>query len=198
MTYDEQSPLRWPIGRPQTRHQHPAAFRSGSSLVSVDTGRNRLLDELGRLRAANVVITMNRSAREPAGVAVYFDLLVRPSGARKPHCLSCDRWTRNGDNLTAIAKHIEAIRGQLRWGAADVEQMLAGFKELPAQAPWWSVLGFAGPPNHDALRIRFRELAQRWHPDRPTGDPVKMAEISAAYEVGLTALSATSEGRPSP
>ncbi len=197
MIFDEQSPLRWPIGRPQSRHQHPASFRSGSGLVSLTVGRNRLLDELERLRAANIVITMNRTAYERAGVAVYFDLLAPRTGERKPHCLSCDRWTRNPDNLTAIAKHIEAIRGQLRWGAADVEQMLAGFKELPARPPWWRVLGFEGAPNHDALRIRFRELASAHHPDRG-GDPVRMSEISVAYEEGLESLNATTERKTAP
>lgn len=57
--------------------------------------------------------------REPSdkGVAVYFDY------RRRPICFACDRWDRIGDNIYAIAKTIDALRGIERWGSGSmVEQ----------------------------------------------------------------------------
>ncbi len=115
------------------------------------------------------------------GVAVYFRL------RNLPHAIACDKWTRVSDNLTAIAKHIDAIRGQLRWGCATVDQVFAGFKALPAvgeRRPWWTVLGFeTPPPDFGPVERKRDELARRHHPDRG-GNVNQMAEINAAYDEG--------------
>jgi hypothetical protein len=178
-------PLQWPVGRKRTRDPAPASFHERGRPLSFAAARERLLYELDRVNATQVVISSNAAGRSffgaaDQGVAVYFRLV------GNAHCLSCDRWDRIPDNLAAIAKHCEAIRGQLRWGAADVEQAYAGFKSLPAVLPWWRVLVFEQPPGAaDLVAKRFRELAQKFHPDRPGGSHDKMAEISAAYETGL-------------
>jgi hypothetical protein len=180
-------PLQWPIGRKRTRAPTRATFNERGRPLSFLAARDRLLYELDRAGATQVVISSNATGSRGSflcaadqGVAVYFRLV------GNPHCLSCDRWDRLPDNLAAIAKHCEAIRGQLRWGAADVEQAYAGFKSLPAVLPWWRVLGFERPPGAtDLVSQRFRELAQKFHPDRPGGSHDKMAEISAAYKTGL-------------
>lgn len=178
-------PLQWPIGRKRTRSPSRATFHEGGRPLSFPAARDRLLYELDRAGATQVVISSNANGRSffgaaDQGVAVYFRLV------GNAHCLSCDRWDRIPDNLAAIAKHCEAIRGQLRWGAADVEQAYSGFKTLPAVLPWWRVMGFEQPPGAaDLVSKRFRELAQKFHPDRPGGSHDKMAEISAAYETGL-------------
>lgn len=70
----------------------------------------------------------NRREPDDPGVAVYFEL------DGKAHCLSCDKWDKVADNLAAIAAHVEAVRGQERWGVADLAQMFAGFKQLPGGA----------------------------------------------------------------
>ena len=56
------------------------------------------------------------------------------------HVLACDRWDRPEHNLRAIAKHVEAIRGQERWGVGSVAQAFRGYQALPSRAtgkPWW-------------------------------------------------------------
>jgi hypothetical protein len=105
--------------------------------ATVAQGVKRLDDELSRLDARNVVISTNlrvrldslpaSGQREPddPGVAVYFTL----DGKRR--CLPCDRWDRVADNMIAIAKFIDAMRGQLRWGVGDVGAIFEGFKALP-------------------------------------------------------------------
>jgi hypothetical protein len=189
------------VQRPRTPafQRSPGAFKYRRKLVSFEQGAQRVALELARFSATAVTITSNRAPRgfadlfrtmvgaDDPGVAVYFRL-----NGTASHCLSCDRWDRAPDNLCAIAKHLEAIRGQLRWGAADVVQIFDGFKEkLPAQAaakPWWHVLGFPVAPTSRSLVVeKFQELALRHHPDRPGGNLELFQEISAAYETGLEA-----------
>lgn len=194
-------PLAWPVQRPRTRSPGAAAFHKRGKLVSFEQGVQRLALELSRFSATDVTITSNRPARGFVGILSAFvniDGVIDPGVAvyfrlnSSPHCLSCDRWDRPADNLCAIAKHLEAIRGQLRWGAADVVQIFEGFKErLTAQAaekPWWVVLGFPVAPTSRSLVVeKFQELALRHHPDRPGGNLELFKEISAAYETGLEA-----------
>ncbi len=146
-------------------------------------------EELKRLGAADVVISTNvktrldglpySGAREPDehGVAVYFRL------ADRVHCLACDRWDRVPDNLSAVAHHVEAVRGQSRWGVGDIAQAFAGYCALPAmdaKKTWWALLGFREPPGAlDAVRTKWRERIAEAHPDRG-GNANQAAEINAA------------------
>jgi hypothetical protein len=193
----EAYPLQWPAGRPRRPPQERtrARFSSYGQAVSVYAGIERVRQELGTLGVDDldndVVVSSNiptrldglplSKTREPAdpAVAVYFRL------KRELHCLSCDRWDRVADNLAAIANHVHAMRGQFRWGVADVRTAFAGFKALPAVRPWWVVLGFSAPIKQvDDIRNRVRQLALFHHPDRG-GDPGKMQEITEAAALGM-------------
>ena len=168
-------------------------------MVSFEQGIARVALELSRFSATDVTITSNRSnplatllgflQGADVGAAVYFRL---PSGTRL-RCFACDRWDRVPDNLCAIAKHLESIRGQLRWGVATIEQSFEGFAaELPAaaaQKPWWVVLGFAEPPKSRAeIVVKYHDLCHLHHPDkRPADGGELFKEIAAAYKTGLEA-----------
>ncbi len=141
-------PLSWPVTRKRTsafnrrsanfhrRVSQEGGWKRKTGLTVADS-RDRLLSELESLGGSKIIISTNlqllnnglprSTQREPddPGAAVYFEMI------RQPHCLSCDVWDRCADNLAAIAKHIEAMRGQLRWGVADVATMFSGFKALP-------------------------------------------------------------------
>lgn len=203
MTEDENTigpyPLAWPVGRPRARVREAATFKTaagstaaygaayGYRRLTIAEGRDRVLDELDRFKALDVVISSNYTMdrREPTdpGAAVYFRL---PNGAGAGaglHCFACDKWHRLADNLAAIAAHIEALRGQLRWGVGDVAAAFAGYKALTAvgaHRPWWELLGVSNGATVDQIKARFRLLATQHHPDRG-GNPHQMAEISAAY-----------------
>lgn len=190
-------PLTWPVGwqRTETRKRQRARFGQGTGNTTIGRSLNaRLRPELQRLGATDVVISTNipvrldglpyASAREPddPGVAIYF----RIKG--QPRCLACDRWDRVADNMAALAKHIEAIRGIGRWGVGTVEQVMSGYKALTAadaRKPWWEVLGFKTREDATAERIeaKRRELAMKHHPDRG-GSASQMAEINAAADEG--------------
>lgn len=193
-------PLAWPVAKPRTLHRQRAAFgtRSSNSLgtrpLTLAEACRRVTAELARLDVGRWIISTNvvlnrdgspRSGlREPTdpGAAVYF----KRKG--KPYCLACDRWDRVPDNIAAIAAEIAANRGRERWGVVSLEEAFAGFAALPPVRPWWVRLSLQQQPaTSDQLRAAFRQLAMVHHPDRG-GDPAFMAELTAAYEEGLSSF----------
>jgi DnaJ-domain-containing protein 1 len=189
MNANEAFPLSWPVGWPRTRHPTRARFGAKGRGETLYVARSRLQEELRRLGATGMVISSNipirndglpySNVREPAdhGVAVYFQI------KGEPRVLAVDKWDRASDNLVAIALHVEAIRGQLRWGVGSVEQAFGGYKALPAVgAPtdWRLVLGVTNGASWDDVRRRRRELLEQHHPDRG-GDAGRAAAINEAF-----------------
>lgn len=190
MSVIHQCPLEWPVGWARARRRERSAFGNYAG-VSVTQGAANVRAELERLHAKEIVITANVTTsrqtgqfrgdqREPpdTGVAVYF----RVGDGQK--VLANDKWTRVGDNLHAIAKHIEAIRGQGRWGCGSLDQALGGYKLLTAvDAPklWYEVLNL--PPSADWADVEAKraELLARYHPDRG-GSHDQAADINRAFE----------------
>lgn len=190
-------PLSWPRGRPRTSgsERRRAAFNvkrwngryEQTQSVSIADARERLQRELELLGAAAVILSTNvelrldgqprsdRRAPDDPGVALYFRLDGRDT------VLACDRWDRVADNIAAIAKHIEALRGQDRWGVGTLEQAFAGYQALPAPEQWWQVLGCAEDTPQETVERVFRELAKKFHPDRG-GSESEMARINAALQ----------------
>lgn len=204
-------PLTWPPSQPRTRSRQRASFGrtertyyegGGSRLdrtrLTVAQALERLTRELRLVGAVQVVVSTNLQLRldglprsgqgEPAdpGVAVYFSL------DQKPHCLACDTWDRVADNLAAIAKHIEALRGQERWGVGSRAQAFAGYAARPASTarPWRQVLevpAAAPRPTEDDVRATYRRLAFHRHPDHG-GSTEAMAELNAAMAEALAEI----------
>lgn len=119
---------------------------------------------------------------DPA-VAVYF------AYKDKQMCFACDRWTKVEDNIQAVRKTIEALRGIARWGTGDMLQAaFTGFAALPPpivagmKREWWVVLGV--PPNAApaVIAAAYRRLASKHHPDREGGDAAAMAELNQARD----------------
>lgn len=199
-------PLSWPLQWPRTRSPSRARFYARENghayrfkkQVTVADGRDRMLAELERLGATQVVISTDvptrndglpySNAAEPKdhGVAVYFRL------KGEPRVLACDRWDRVADNLVALAKHVEAVRGQARWGVGSLEQAFAGYRALPAagaKKPWWVVLGVPEDASLAQAQARRDELLMRHHPDRGGGADVA-AEVLAAFSEAREAIAA--------
>jgi hypothetical protein len=190
-------PLQWPAGWKRTAYRQRAMFgkqgaRGWKEALTVATARQRLSDELDRLGGSYVTLSTNielrldgqprSGASEPTdpGAAVYFRL----SG--KDIALACDKWNRVADNIAALAKHIEAMRGMDRWGVGTAQQAFAGYEALPAPDPWWQVLGLAHQNVTRAdIIIAYRKASQAAHPDRPGGSHDKQAALNAARDAGL-------------
>lgn len=193
-------PLQWPEGWKRTTWRQRSKFEPHFTI-----DRDDVLHWLGK-RGSRVVITSDLPTRNDGlpyyagvsdpGIAVWW--------VEKGHerVVACDRWSRADENMRAIAKTLEALRGLERWGAHEmVERAYAGFAALPAgdgsehvppppaptKRPWRKVLGetFAPWPalGVDELlllaRSRHRKLIQLHHPD-VGGDHAIAAELNAA------------------
>jgi hypothetical protein len=190
-------PLHWPLGRPRARSRDHAQFgttgRSHSrsrQQLTVAESRSRLQDELDRLGAREVILSTNLELRldgaprsgqaDPGdpGAALYFKLKGRDT------VLACDKWDRVADNIAAIAKHIEALRGIERWGVGTIEQAFAGYQALPAPEQWWQVLGLTESATRAEIVVAYRQLASKAHPDTG-GSNAAMARLNAARDDAL-------------
>ena len=200
-------PLSWPAGWPRTEPQNRQRSRFNERLqssqrgitqkdVSMSKARYGLLNELRLLGANNGIINSNIKTRldglpysnqkqpDDVGVAIYFNL--------EGHdvCFPCDKWDRVEDNLYAVAKIINAMRGIERWGPK--EMVAASFRGFDALPPHSSdnpdtvfakpgIDHFAGCETRQAVKDRRRNLALDLHPDKG-GDPDEFAEMMKQYD----------------
>lgn len=186
----EAYPLSWPDGRPRVSRRERARFQCTFAVV-----RDDLMNELRLLGAKMPILSTNIPVKQNGlpyagqpepddpGVAVYFQYKDRS------HCFACDRWNRVRDNIQAIRKTIEALRGIERWGTGDMlEKSFQGFEQLPAPSngqDWRKVLGLGPNPTVHDVRHQYKSLARENHPD-VGGDHDTMAAITAAYEQAMS------------
>jgi hypothetical protein len=123
------------------------------------------------------------------GVAVYF--------TRKGHeqAVACDKWDSIRDNLQAVAKTIEALRGIDRWGTGEmVDAAFQGFTAIPASAnlgiqvrpkrPWHEVLGVSPDAPREVVEAAGKAMLRKTHPDAGGTD----AEFQEAQEAIRNAI----------
>jgi hypothetical protein len=180
----EAYPLAWPFNRPRCRFPAQSRFRTalGAAIKEVQA-------EVSRLGGTGLIISSNLPLRRDGlpyansaqptdrGVAVYFTY------KKRPMCFACDRWRAVEDNMWAIAKTIDALRGVERWGSGEmVEQAFTGFVALPAPEQPWQTLGLdTSHPTKEQIDMAHRRLASQHHPDKG-GDADQMARINAARD----------------
>ena len=187
-------PLSWPDGWPRSKARARSQFGKNRQAGphSMATALDFLQGELSRLGVSKELLSTNVQLKlngEPyskpgivfdPGAACYFEL----NG--KPVSLACDKWDRVEDNVWAIARHIEALRGQDRWGVGSIEQAFRGYAALPAigessASDWWKTLGV--PVNADVHQVRqaYRLLVKKHHPDAG-GDAELFNRVQKAME----------------
>lgn len=179
-------PLTWPTGWKRSSYPKSSKFAK----ASMEFGSRAVLRELASMGVPDfkVIISTNvalrrdglpfSNQRQPkdAGAAVYFKL------KGKDCVLACDKWNRVECNLWAIAKHIDALRGQERWGVGTLDQAFAGYAALPPPSgsrDWWTVLGVERAASMDVIKTAYRDLARVFHPDAG-GTSNQMAELNSA------------------
>lgn len=168
----EAYPLQWPAGKPRTSRPERARFD-----VSQDRAQNGILQQVRMLGGKSPVISTNiplrrdglpyanRKIGDDKGVAVYFTL------RGQQMCFACDRWDDIKDNMQAIHKTIEALRGIERWGSGDmVQQAFTGFVALPSQDNPYDVLGVKPDATEEEIEASYRQKAKVCHPDMGGSD----------------------------
>lgn len=195
-------PVAWPPGRPRTPdwQRKDALWRDGGGRVTFDVAVARLREQvramtrsgqdwrvLEQTLSTNFELRMDgrprrdRGSPQDPGAAFYFEL------DDQPHVLACDRWRTVADNIAAIAAHIEALRGQERWGVADMKQAFAGHVALPAPEQWWQVLGLKPDATAAQIDAAWRTKIADAHPDRG-GSEAAAARINRARDDGKRAM----------
>lgn len=191
----EHYPLNWPPFRERTQGpwRRKANFKTTQARA-----RDELLRQLNLLNATDIVISSNVAtytrggqvfmyadqiaASQDPGVAVYY------KWRNEQYALACDQWTTVTDNLQALNKTVEAIRGIERWGTGEMmKAAFSGFKALPVSEPvqkWYEVLGLTWSANKDQVREAYRRLAMIHHPDKG-GSAVMFQKIKNAYDTGI-------------
>ncbi len=190
----ESFPLSWPIGRERTpKHSRkPAAFKT-----SPGRARDEMLHQLKLLGARDVVISTNvatyrrgnmdipyadqSSAKEDPGVAVYY------TWKGDQYVLACDKWNTVTDNMQALNKTVDAIRGIERWGTGEMMRAaFAGFKALaePKKESCWDVLQMQSTTYAPLIHEQYRKLVKVAHPDAG-GSVEKFQQLQHAYQEAL-------------
>lgn len=187
----EAYPLHWPEGWPRAKSRDRARF-------DVTAGRaiSELMNELRIMGARYVVVSTNvelrrdglpyANQREPddPGAAVYFQW------RGKQMTLACDRWDRVRDNIRAVGKTVEAMRGIERWGASDMmERAFSAFEALPAPGQTvtlscYDILDVSPDADRAAIKAAWRKRMKTAHPDQG-GTREEYEQVQSAYEQAL-------------
>lgn len=191
----EAYPLQWPIGYKRIAVKQHAAFQT-----TFASARDNTIRELKMLGAKDIIISTNiplkrdntpyaveygkwKNITDDTGIAVYFTL----NNEQKVIC--CDAYLCFDDNMQAIRKSIEALRGLDRWKCSDmINQAFTGFKALPEQtggAAWWDVLQCKQDASDEVIKAQYRRLAMDYHPDKNNGDNSKFIILQNAYQQAL-------------
>lgn len=190
----EAHPLYWPAGWPRAKRRQRAQFQS-----SLASARDHLMNELRLMGARYPILSSNMELRrdglpyanqktpDDPGVAVYFQW------RGKQMTFACDRWAKVEDNVRAIGKTVEALRGIERWGASDMmERAFSAFEALPPpteeqrKETCWNVLGVKPGAAADEIARAYHLLAKNAHPDAG-GTREEWDRLQAAYEQAMKA-----------
>lgn len=193
----EAYPLQWPSGWKRTAKPRDSKFGKWNNRPTTARGRDEVIQELKRLTGDDrlkIIISTNlrvkldgfpySGQREPddTGVAVYF----KHNG--DDMVIACDSFKTIGENLTGIARTIEALRGIDRWGCSELlHRAFTGFKALPEKIkyPWYEILGLPASATPEQIKTAYRKKAYETHPDHG-GTTTLFDEVQKAYEEALS------------
>lgn len=186
----EAFPLHWPTGYTRTKYRVRSSFKQ-----TMDGSQRFLKEELRRLGASKLIVStnipvrndggmyaayMNRQIDDP-GVAIYFKYKGRDIS------MCCDKYKTVWENVYALGKGIEALRGMERWGVSDfIERAFTGFTALPPpkSETWYSVLEVDEHASVEEIKNAYRKKVQTHHPDAG-GSDAAFRQLNEAYQEGL-------------
>lgn len=193
----EAYPLTWPIGYKRTdKHRR----KDSRFQQTPEAAQTFLRTEVSRLPGKNLIVSTNiplrkdgylyadmmKSKIDDPGAAIYFEYKA------KQISMCCDQYERPWENIYALGKGIESLRGMDRWGVSDfLERAFTGFAALPEvitlnQKSIWQILGLNEKPGSAIIvHQAYKQQSKKVHPD--TGGSVEaFHELQVAYEQALS------------
>lgn len=185
------SPLTWPDGWKRTRTQERSRFGKWQKPVSIAHATTFVLEELQRMGIGNwdVIISTDLKLRQDGlpysnqrdpddkGASVWW------KDGKEKRVIALDKYDRIADNIYAIGKTIEAMRGIKRWGGGEIlDRTFTGFTALPnpdAQPCWRDVLNYHGNSLEQA-NTAYKVARAAAHPDKG-GDADRFYIINQAW-----------------
>lgn len=190
-------PLTWPTGWKRTADKEHARFSKKTGQyqrrdISISDAVGFVLEELKRMGIGdwNVIISTNLKLRldglpysgqrdpDDNGVSVWW----KDGDSQK--VIAIDKYYRAADNLYAIGKTIEALRGIDRWGSGEIlERTFTGFTALPnlKEESWSQVIGVPAHAPTVEVKELFRKARFKAHPDQG-GSAEEFHRVNQAYE----------------
>lgn len=186
----EAFPLHWPAGYKTTA---PYNRINSSFKQNMDKAQQFLRKELDRLGAVNLVVSTDIPVRKDGGL--YADYMSRkidnPGVAiyfyykNKQVNMCCDQYNRVWENIYALGKGIEALRGMERWGVSEfMERAFTGFQQLPEPINFWEILSITPTKDAEYIKKVYINLAKIKHPDSG-GSTEGFQELQTAYQQAL-------------
>lgn len=172
------SPLTWPESWKRSSTQQSSRFGKFNKRVSVNKAVDAVIYQLKTMKILdwNIIISTNlptkndglpySNKRDPddKGASVWWT----DNGQQR--VIALDKYDRTADNLYAIAKTIEAMRGIERWGSGEIlERTFTGFNALPSPdnvsvLPWRDILNYYGN-DLDEANIAYKKARSKAHTD---------------------------------
>lgn len=190
----EAFPLDWPLGFQRTDR---AKRKHSNFKQTPGAAQDFLHNEVRRIGGKRLIVSTNIPVRkdgmmyvdyitkrqEDPGVAIYFEM----DGDQVSMC--CDQYEKVLDNLYALGKSVEALRGIDRWGCSEfIKRAFSGFKALPesgsAAGTFWDILDLQPTRDEDLIKQMYRAQSKKHHPDAG-GDPDKFDSLTKAYDQAL-------------
>lgn len=186
-------PLQWPHGWKKPGSTQSSRFGRWNKPVSIRVAIDFVIDELRKMGIPswNIIISSNlklkndgypySNQREPddVGISVWW----RVDNSRK--VIALGKYNKTADNLYAVGKTIEAMRGIERWGSGEIlERTFEGFAALPDpnKLDWRTTLGYDGDSLPEAKTL-FRKKMIDAHPDRNAGDSTQATVLNEAMKL---------------
>lgn len=140
-----------------------------------------------KLRLDGLPYSNQREPEDP-GAAVWW----RPKGSKHDRVIAIDIYDRIADNIYAIGKTLEAMRGIERWGGGEIlERTFTGFAALPSPETAGGIdphiiIGAPLEASLDLKRHAYRVALSNAHPDKG-GTPEQFHRVrEAGRALGLT------------
>jgi hypothetical protein len=184
-------PLCWPNHFERSKVKTYSNFK-----CTLAQARDGILRELDLLGAKSIIISSNIPLKKDGqmyagqkpidndhGVAVYF------VWDKEQRVLACDAYFNIWENLRAIERSIDAMRGLGRWKVSNMlKAAFTGFKALDsgtqtAEFSWWEILGVEMQADPHEIKRAYRDAVKRYHPDNlVTGDVLKFRAVKQAFD----------------